>query len=246
MRRLWAIAVSLLLAVSVPMVAQHGGGHASGGGHGGFGGHAGGGFSGGHSFSGSHAGSSVAPRSFSRRSSHGPIASRGFNRGFNRGSRGGTNFRIRTYGFRNNCYGYNCGWGYGGWGPYLWGGIDPYWWWDNDSGYDPGQPYGYDNGLANQMQEQGIPLRPPESGDQNYQERHQAERTEAAPATILVFRDQHKQEIHNYAIVGLTLWTFDPQHSQRIPLSDLDLAATAQANDDRGVEFRLPRAAEGH
>ena len=30
----------------------------------------------------------------------------------------------------------------------------------------------------------------------------EAERTVAAPATVLVFRDQRKQEVENYAIVG--------------------------------------------
>ena len=70
--------------------------------------------------------------------------------------------------------------------------------------------------------------------------RHSEERTEAAPATVLVFRDEHKQEIQNYAIVGQTLWNFNPQHTQKIPLSDLDIPATTKANDDRGVSFNLP------
>lgn len=73
----------------------------------------------------------------------------------------------------------------------------------------------------------------------------QAERTEASPATVLVFRDQHKQEVQNYAIVGQTLWTFGPQRTEKIPLSDLDLPATTKANDDRGVDFRVPGANEG-
>jgi hypothetical protein len=162
-----------------------------------------------------------------------------------------TNFRIRTYGFGNNCYGYRCGYG-SGWGyPYLYGGIDSYWWWDNDSdnGYDPGQPYNYDNGLANQMQQQGIPLRPPDPEDQNYSARsmpqHHEERTEASTPTVLVFRDQHTQEVQNYAIVGETLWTFAPQKTQKIPLDDLDLPATQKVNDERGVTFRIPNAGEG-
>ncbi len=71
------------------------------------------------------------------------------------------------------------------------------------------------------------------------------ERTEAVPATVLVFRDQHKQEVQNYAIVGQTLWNFAPQHTQKIPLSDLDLPATTKANDERGVDFRLPTVREG-
>jgi len=68
---------------------------------------------------------------------------------------------------------------------------------------------------------------------------------ESVPATVLVFRDQRKQEVQNYAIVGQTLWNFAPQHTQKIPLSDLDLPATTKANDERGVDFRVPGAREG-
>lgn len=64
------------------------------------------------------------------------------------------------------------------------------------------------------------------------------------PATVLVFRDQHKQQVQNYAIVGQTLWNFAPQRTQKIPLSDLDLQATAKANEDQGVTFRVPPSNE--
>ncbi len=65
------------------------------------------------------------------------------------------------------------------------------------------------------------------------------------PTTVLVFRNQHKQEIENYAIVGQTLWSFSSQRTQKIPLTDLDLQATEKANDDRGVTFRVPTSNEG-
>jgi hypothetical protein len=64
------------------------------------------------------------------------------------------------------------------------------------------------------------------------------------PPTVLVFRDQRKQEVQNYAIVGQTLWDFAPQRTQKIPLADLDLQATIKANDDRGVTFRVPSPQE--
>ena len=73
----------------------------------------------------------------------------------------------------------------------------------------------------------------------------QEERTEASPATVLVFRDQHQQEVQNYAIVGQTLWSFAPQHTQKIPLADLDLPATTKVNDERGVDFRVPSTGQG-
>ena len=57
--------------------------------------------------------------------------------------------------------------------------------------------------------------------------------------TVLVFRDGHKQEVNNYAIMGQTLYVFGA-HTQKIAIGDLDVPATIKANDDRGVEFQLP------
>ena len=59
--------------------------------------------------------------------------------------------------------------------------------------------------------------------------------------TVLVFRDKHTQEVQNYAIVGGTLWIFSEQRATKLPLSWLDIEATTQANDDRGVNFQVPR-----
>jgi len=247
------IAAFAFLLSSLPLLAQRGGGHASAGGHSGmaahgsFGGHMGGGMGGGHAFSGSHAGSHSAARPSVRGSFRGPLSSRGFNH-----SGIGLRIRTRPYGYRN-CYGYGCGYGYGY--PYLWGGIDPYWWWDNGSSSDQDQQY--ENGLANEMNQQSLDeQRMRQQGDQDLYagsaparsappRQHAEERADPAPPTVLVFRDQHKKEVQNYAIVGQTLWTFAPQHTEKIPLSDLDLPATQKANDDRGVDFHLPVAQEG-
>jgi hypothetical protein len=180
------------------------------------------------------------------------IASNRFNQGLNRGlNRGGTRFNIRTRGF-GSCIGIPCrGYGYGyGWGyPYLWGGIDPYWWGD-DSGYDQDQQN--DVAAAQQMDQDSL-------GEQQMRQQYEQnpyarstppppqhpERTDPGQPTVLIFRDQHQQEVQNYAIVGQTLWTFAPQKTQKIPLSDLDIPATTKANDERGIDFRLPNSGEG-
>ncbi len=61
------------------------------------------------------------------------------------------------------------------------------------------------------------------------------------PATVLVYRDQHREEIRNYAIVDSTVYVFFPDgRRKKVPLSDLDLAATQRVNDDRGVDVRVP------
>jgi hypothetical protein len=67
-----------------------------------------------------------------------------------------------------------------------------------------------------------------------------AEGAPILPATVLVFRDQRKEEVQNYAIVGQTLWNFAPQRTEKIPLAQLDLPATTKANDARGLSFKLP------
>jgi hypothetical protein len=58
-------------------------------------------------------------------------------------------------------------------------------------------------------------------------------------AAVLVFRDGHQQEVENYAIAGNKLIVLG-EKTERIQLSDLDLNATAKANEDRGVDFKMP------
>jgi len=66
-------------------------------------------------------------------------------------------------------------------------------------------------------------------------------KSELSALTLLVFRDKHTQEVQNYAIVGGTLWIFSEQRATKLPLSWLDIEATTKANDDRGVDFQIPK-----
>ncbi len=68
-----------------------------------------------------------------------------------------------------------------------------------------------------------------------------ASRSEFSTPTLLVFRDKHTQEVRNYAVVGGTLWIFSEQRATKLPLSWLDVEATTKANDDRGVDFQIPK-----
>jgi len=60
--------------------------------------------------------------------------------------------------------------------------------------------------------------------------------------TVLVFRDGRRLSVQNYAVAGSSLWIINEQAAKKVPLSDLDLAATEQANSVNGVEFKLPSA----
>ena len=62
----------------------------------------------------------------------------------------------------------------------------------------------------------------------------------AQPSTVLVFKDGHRSDVLNYAIVGDTLFDFAAGGTRKILLADLDLPATRKANDDRGVDFQIP------
>jgi len=254
MRRLMAI-TAFALFLAVPVWAQRGGnGHVGfAGGHGGgFVGHSG--FSGRAAVGGSHFSGGMRPGAgFSRGPIHvshfgtsrGPFLHDGF-----RGDRfRGREFRDHDRGFRHNCFGSGC-WGYGY--PWIFGYYDPFWWGDSRSSYD--EDYERNLAIANEMNKQSLEeqrMRQEEADRDRdlYARSDPAPRTASGserqgtaimPATVLVFRDQHQKEIQNYAIVGQTLWNFAPGHTEKIPLSDLDLAATTKANDDRGLTFRVP------
>lgn len=151
------------------------------------------------------------------------------------------------YGYRYPYYGYG----------YYW----PSWWdtssYDNsDSGYGVDAARQIDD-LSQQVQQlreqldasqyessRYGPPRPPSRGESAPQPtRQQAEKMPTQPdlATVLVFRDQRIQEVKNYAIVGKTLVVIADERQRKIPLADLDLDATTKLNEERGVDFQLPR-----
>jgi hypothetical protein len=262
MRRLVSIA-AFALALTVPVWAQRGGGMHGGG----FAGRGGGSMgsahlSGARSFGGMHSGGMRSAAGFSS----------GFNRGSTPGStpKGGFHGHSNHSGnvvhhsgnvvLHNSCFGVACrNWGWGsawwgwGWNPWLWSS-----WYDEDRRFDEDYYRQYeiaDRWNQQSLAEQQMMRQEEADGDQDaYAPRSSNRRSsnenasqppEPVPATILVFRDRHQQEVSNYAIVGQTLWSFSEQKTQSIPLSDLDIAATEKANDDRGVVFRVPGIGEG-
>ena len=59
-------------------------------------------------------------------------------------------------------------------------------------------------------------------------------------AVTLIFKDgRPPEQIHNYLLTRTTLYINDP-HRRDIPISQLDLVATAKVNHDAGVDFNVP------
>lgn len=68
----------------------------------------------------------------------------------------------------------------------------------------------------------------------------------AAPPTVLVFKDGHQLEVQNYAVVSQTLYDLTAGHPRKIALADLDLPATQELNEDRGITFQLPSSVQAN
>jgi hypothetical protein len=93
------------------------------------------------------------------------------------------------------------------------------------------------------------PAHPRAGLEQAAQDAPVASNTDGVPVldpTVLIFKDGHQLEIENYAVVSQTLYDLTPGHHRKIALADLDLAATEQLNDDRGVTFELPSSAQAN
>jgi hypothetical protein len=110
---------------------------------------------------------------------------------------------------------------------------------DSFSSAPSSPPYREDSGLQRDVQTLSGKVDRPQAEAES----RNRPNLEQEPATALVFRDNHVEEVRNYAISGGTLWVLNVQAAKKIPLAQLDLDATAKMNDDRGVDFQIPEPA---
>lgn len=155
-------------------------------------------------------------------------------------------------------FGSRFGWGYPwAYGYYLGGYWDyPFAASDYDQSYDQDQQQlqAYQTQQMNNQQQVEQRLDQLEQRlDRLYEERsappHEAQaqperqpKVETSKPAVLVYKDGHRQEVQNYAIIGQTIWVLNEQQARKVPLSALDLNATRKANEDRDVEFALPNS----
>lgn len=71
------------------------------------------------------------------------------------------------------------------------------------------------------------PLAPPDETSQ----------TPQAPPVTLVLRNGQQLRVQNYAIMDQTFWNFSSQPAQKIPIANIDVAASAKATMANGGEF---------
>jgi hypothetical protein len=143
--------------------------------------------------------------------------------------------------YRRGSYGYPWAYGYPGfYSDYEYPSADTTY-----PGYNPSASY-VDPNIQYQQQDQVEQKQIYRLENEVEQLREDRARSNAAansqpqPPTVVVFQDKHTEAVQNYAIVGETLWIFTEARARKIPLSDIDVSATQKANEDRGVDFRLP------
>jgi hypothetical protein len=177
-------------------------------------------------------------------------------RGYGDGYHGRGNYGYSDgYHGRGN-YGYGDGYhGRGNYG-YVGGYVVPYYAPIFDAGYgydgDGGAPYMYsgpppeqtlhivvDSPPVQRMADDGEDVPPPAAKSHKDRDGEGVPYAKPNDPTVLVFRDGHKQEVSNYAIMGQTVYVFD-NRTKKFALGDIDVPATIKLNDDRGVEFRIP------
>jgi hypothetical protein len=59
----------------------------------------------------------------------------------------------------------------------------------------------------------------------------------APPAVTVVLRSGQKIQVQNYAIMGDSFWDFSHQPARRIPLANVDVAASTKATEAGGGQF---------
>ena len=226
MRRWLAVAALGAVFVAAPLWGQRRGGMS-----GGFGGHAG--------IAARGAVGGMRGPAMGFHSGFGGVPRPGFRPGFGRGPFFGNRFH-RRYPYWGWGYGYPWAWGWGY--PWDYGGYD------NSSyaqQYYPQEDYANPSyGQNGRMQDQQAEIDRLNDQVERLRAERNAQRQSPAIAekpTELIFRDKRTEEIQNYAITGQTLWVLSDQHARKIPLSELDIVATQKVNEERGVDFSVPR-----
>ena len=247
-RLLLTAAVVAFSLVPITLFAQRGGGMHSGGfaGHAGFSSHSGmraGGFG------GVHAGPS-GMMSGARFSSH----HAGLRHG-NPGTRHGTVHHTQSgpnliIGFHSHSR-----YPYYGYAPF--GYYSPFWWDGYRSSYDRSDDN--DNYVAQRQTQQQFDQLYQQIQDLREEREYSRAQSQPAPAppaptkgeaniqpdmsVVLVYLDKRIEEIKNYAVANEKVVVFDNNRIRKIPLADIDLAATMKLNDERGVDFQVPNPA---
>jgi hypothetical protein len=118
----------------------------------------------------------------------------------------------------------------------------------DNSDYGPGPGYGPDPSmdptmanqaaLGDQVQRLTAQMNDLMSAQQQAYQPQSAAPPQPPPVPLtLVLRNGEKLQVQNYAVTNSTLWDFTQRGTRKIPLSNIDLQASAKATEANGGEF---------
>jgi hypothetical protein len=168
--------------------------------------------------------STQAARGFVTR--RGPVVS---SRGFF-----GRNSRRLPYAYWLTPYYFPFDYSYNGYAPY---GDGP----DYDSGYDPNEQAAMtaQNALVDEVRRLSFQVSQLQNGQQT-QGPVDTSQQEPQPPQVpitLVLRDGQQLQVQNYAVMNQTFWDFSKQPGRKIPIANIDVAASERATEAKGGEF---------
>jgi hypothetical protein len=62
------------------------------------------------------------------------------------------------------------------------------------------------------------------------------------PLTVIFKGGRAPEKMQNYMVNSSSLTNLDSEHFEKIPLDQIDVAATQQANRSSGIDFQVPVA----
>ena len=109
---------------------------------------------------------------------------------------------------------------------------------DSSPGYDPTAIAMSQDALAEQVQRLAEQLAQMQAGQQQPTPSAQLQ-PDAAPShpVTLVLRDGKQVQVQSYAVMNQTFWDFSGPSVRKIPVANIDIAASAKATEAEGGEF---------
>jgi len=118
----------------------------------------------------------------------------------------------------------------------------------SEYGNGPEAPYPSNGDAAYPPQQQNVEPAGAPVGPQR-QEYHFASSAASAsspitskPLTVIFKGDRAPEKMHNFMVTATALTNLDGEHFEKIPLDQIDVAATQQANRSSGIDFEVPVA----
>ncbi len=113
---------------------------------------------------------------------------------------------------------------------------------DYDTSVDPNEQAAMmaQRALVDQVQRLSAQMAQMQYGQQAQPQQYAMQQEPPPPPQVpvtLVLRDGHQLQVQNYAVMDQTFWDFTRQPVRKIPLSSIDVAASAKATEAKGGEF---------